>query len=154
MSINTGIDNRQAVADSLTKYLASTYTLYLKTQNFHWNVTGSDFYQLHLLFEKQYEDLSGATDELAERIRALGFRAPASFAEYLKLSTIQEEPKTVKANDMVAQLLADNQTMAREGRAVVQVAEHVGDDATADMIIGRIEAHEKAAWMLRSLLEA
>ena len=154
MSINTGIDNRQVIADSLAKYLASTYTLYLKTQNFHWNVVGSDFYQLHLLFEKQYEDLADATDELAERIRALGFRAPASFAEYLKLSSIQEETKTVKAKDMIAQLLADNQTMVREGQAVIKVAEHVGDDSTADMVTGRLEAHEKAAWMLRSLLES
>jgi starvation-inducible DNA-binding protein len=154
MSINTGIDNREAIADSLSKYLASTYTLYLKTQNFHWNVVGSDFYQLHLLFETQYEDLAGATDELAERIRALGFRAPASFAEYLKLSSIQEEPKTIKAKDMIAQLLADNQTMVREGQAVIKVAEHVGDASTADMVTGRLEAHEKAAWMLRSLLES
>jgi starvation-inducible DNA-binding protein len=153
MSINTGIDNRQAIADSLAKYLASTYTLYLKTQNFHWNVTGPHFYQLHKLFEEQYNDLSAATDQLAERIRALGFRAPASFAEYLKLSSIQEESKTIKANDMISQLLADQQTMVREGREVIKVAEHVGDDSTADMVIGRIEEHEKAAWMLRSLLE-
>lgn len=153
MNINTGIDNRQMVADSLSKFLASTYTLYLKTQNFHWNVTGTDFYQLHLLFEKQYEDLGNATDGIAERIRALGFRAPASFAEYLKLSAIQEEPKIIKAQDMINQLFADQQLMAREGRAVVDVAEQNNDAATADMITGRIEEHEKNAWMLRSLLE-
>lgn len=153
MNINTGIDNRQTVAESLSKFLASTYTLYLKTQNFHWNVTGTDFYQLHLLFETQYEDLAGATDAIAERIRALGFRAPASFAEYLKLSAIQEEPKTIKAKDMITQLCADQQLMAREGRALVEVAEQNNDAATADMITGRIEEHEKHAWMLRSFLE-
>jgi starvation-inducible DNA-binding protein len=153
MSINTGIDNRQAIADSLAKYLASTYTLYLKTQNFHWNVVSPDFYQLHLLFEAQYNELAAATDELAERIRALGYRAPASFAEYLKLSSIQEEPKSIKAKDMIAQLLAGHQIMVREGQAVIKVAEHVGDASTADMVIGRLEAHEKAAWMLRSILE-
>ena len=152
-TINLGIKNTTAVATAVSRYLASTYTLYLKTQNFHWNVAGEHFYSLHLLFEAQYEDLQGATDTLAERIRALGLRAPASFAEFSTLSEVIEEPKTVKAMVMVSQLLADNQMMARSGRELISLAEAEGDDATADLIVGRLEAHEKAAWMLRSILE-
>ena len=151
-TMNTGIKNYELVANALSRYLASTYFLYLKTQNFHWNVQGESFYSLHGLFEKQYEDLQDATDTLAERIRALGVRAPASFIEFSKLAEIKEEPTIIKATDMISQLLADNQMMARFGKEVIKLAETEGDDVTADIITGRMEAHEKAAWMLRSSL--
>ena len=151
-TINTGIKNYSAVANALNGYLANTYVLYLKTQGFHWNVTGELFYSLHGMFEGQYEDLQGAVDTLAERVRALGVRAASSFIEFSKLADIKEEPTSIKAMDMVSQLLADHQMMARLGKEVMTLAEAEGDDATADLIVGRLEFHEKAAWMLRSTL--
>jgi starvation-inducible DNA-binding protein len=151
-TVNLGIKNTEAVATALGRYLANTYFLYLKTQNFHWNVAGELFYSLHGLFEVQYEDLQEATDTLAERIRALGVRAPASFSEFSKLADIKEQATTVSAMEMVSQLLADNETMSRLGKEVIKIAEAEGDDASADLIVGRLEAHEKAAWMLRSTL--
>lgn len=151
--VNTGIDNPGAIADALSRYLANSYTLYLKTQNFHWNVTGPQFHSLHVMFEEQYSDLAGAIDEIAERIRALGFRAPASYSEYQKLADIPEEPNDVKATEMVEQLLADNQTMSRMARELIALSEKEGDTATGDMIVGRLEYHEKTAWMLRSSLD-
>ena len=153
LAINTGIDNRTIVAEHFSRYFASTYTLYLKTQNFHWNVTGPHFHSLHVMFEEQYLELAASLDALAERIRALGERAPASYSEFSKLSEIMEESKTIKAMEMVSQLLSDHQSMARMGRELVELAETENDNVSADMIIQRIENHEKTAWMLRSILE-
>lgn len=151
--VNTGIANAKGVAHALSRYLANTYTLYLKTQNFHWNVTGPHFASLHVLFEGQYTDLQGAIDELAERIRALGVRAPGSYTEFSKLSDIPEAHGEPKAMDMVSQLLADHQTMARLGRELIDLAEKEGDGVTVDLINTRLDIHEKTAWMLRSTLE-
>lgn len=150
--VNIGIDNPSNIANALSCYLANSYTLYLKTQNFHWNVTGPQFHSLHTMFEAQYTDLAAAIDEIAERIRALGFRAPASYSEYQKLAEIPEEPNDIKAVAMVEQLLADNQTMSRMGRELIELTEKESDIVTGDMIVARLEYHEKTAWMLRSSL--
>lgn len=151
-SVNIGVQNRSAVAQALSRYLANSYTLYLKTQNFHWNVTGPNFHSLHAMFEEQYTDLAAAIDELAERLRALGYRAPGSYSEFQKLSDIAEETKNLKAEDMVQQLLSDNQTMSRMGHELIELAEKESDIATGDMLVGRLEYHDKTAWMLRSVL--
>ncbi|QLH43712.1 MAG: DNA starvation/stationary phase protection protein [Coxiellaceae bacterium] len=155
MSINIGINEqgRQEVAKQLAKLLANTYALYLKTQNFHWNVTGEHFYSLHKLFEEQYTALAEAIDEIAERIRALGHPAPASFTEFLKLMTIKEAAGKLTAKAMIEQLVADNETLSREARGVFPAAEAANDEATADLVTIRMAEHEKAAWMLRSLVE-
>lgn len=154
MAINTGISgkDRQEIAKGLANLLADTYTLYLKTQNFHWNVKGEMFYTLHLLFEQQYRELANAADTLAERIRALDYPAPGSFAQFSKLTDIKEATTVPAAKKMIEQLRADNETVARKARELFSVADDVGDDATADLLSERMGAHEKAAWMLRSLL--
>ncbi len=145
--------DRQRVADSLSRALADTYTLYLKTQNFHWNVTGPQFRTLHLMFEEQYTDLAEAVDEIAERIRALGAVAPGSFAQFSKLSSIQEATSVPSAQDMVRQLVSDNETTDRTLRETANVAEEVNDLVTADLVTERMAVHEKAAWMMRSVFE-
>jgi len=145
---------RQEIAAALAKLLADTYTLYLKTQGCHWNVTGPRFYDLHKLFEEQYTELAGANDEIAERIRALGTRAPASFAEFKRLAAIEELSGTPSASEMLRQLLADNRAAVRSAQAVVEAAEARDDVGSADLATQRIRAHEKAAWMLDSLLHA
>jgi starvation-inducible DNA-binding protein len=150
--VNLGIANRSAIAEALSCYLANSYTLYLKTQNFHWNVTGPHFHSLHVMFEGQYQDLAAAIDELAERLRALGYRAPASYTEFQKLSNIPEETRDIKAEEMVKQLLSDNQAMSRMGRELIELTDKENDIATGDMIVARLEYHEKTAWMLRSFL--
>lgn len=155
MSINIGIDDadRQAIADGLSRLLADTYTLYLKTHNFHWNVTGPLFNTLHLMFETQYNELALAVDEIAERIRALGHPAPGSYAAYAKLSSIPEEEGVPSATEMIRQLVAGQEAVVRTAREVFPTAEQAGDEPTADLLTQRMQVHEKTAWMLRSMLE-
>ncbi len=141
------------VSDALAKLLGDTYLLYIKTHGFHWNVVGQDFYQLHKLFEEQYTALFEAADTLAERIRALGFKAPGSFAELQALSGLKEQKTAPKAAQMIAELASDNRACARQALAVNNIAEENGDPTTADMTHLQIEYHDKAAWMLESLLK-
>lgn len=154
-SIDIGIDTAQRtkIAEGLSRLLADNYALYLKTHGFHWNVTGPMFQTLHLLFETQYNELWLAGDAIAERIRALGHLAPASYAQYSKLSSVQEETGAPPAPDMIRQLLEGHETVARTARQVVPVVEKAGDQATLDLLTQRLAVHEKAAWMLRSLLQ-
>lgn len=155
MQLKTGINDneRQTLAEELAKILADTYTLYLKTQYFHWNVTGPLFDVHHKMFEKQYEDLAQAVDDIAERIRALGEYAPGSYAQFSKLATIKEATEVPKADDMLKQLLSDHETMCRHLHELIKKSESANDDATADMLIERLQTHEKTAWMLRASLE-
>ncbi len=148
--------DRKKVADGLSHFLADAYTLYLKTHNFHWNVTGPMFNALHLMFETQYTEQWQALDEIAERIRQLGFNAPGSYAEFIKLSSIKEEPGLTEAPDwreMVRQLTVGNEAACRTARAVLKTADDASDDPTVDLLTQRLQTHEKYAWMLRSLLQ-
>jgi starvation-inducible DNA-binding protein len=153
---HTGIDASDAkrLADGLSRSLAETYVLYVKTQGCHWNVVGPLFYGLHKLTEEQYQGLATAADEIAERIRALGQPAPASFSEFLKLSDVGETAGRQSAQDMVATLMSDHETVARTLRDLVGLAEKANDVVTADLLTDRIHAHEEAAWMLRSIASA
>lgn len=155
-AINTGLSaiDRETVAKGLSLLLADSYTLYLKTHNFHWNVTGPQFNSLHLLFETQYIELADAVDEIAERIRALGFHAPGSYADFSKLTSIKEATGNTapKAEVMLEQLVADQETVIRTARTVFPQADAAKDQATVDLVTRRIEIHEKNAWMLRSQL--
>lgn len=155
MSINIGIEEgaRKEIAEGLSRLLADTYTLYLKTHNFHWNVTGPMFQTLHLMFETQYTELALAVDLIAERIRALGFPAPGSYSDYARLSSIPEATGVPKAEDMIRQLVEGQEAVARTARSVFPTVEQVNDEPTADLLTQRLQVHEKAAWMLRSLLE-
>jgi len=144
--------NRQIISENLMKYLANSYALFLKTQLFHWNLTGSEFYSLHLLFEKQYEELFNSLDVIAERIRALGFFVEASFSSLKNLSTIPESNKTSNSREMIQQLLEAREIIIREGRSLSALADNDQDFATVDMLGKELHAHEKAAWMLRSSL--
>ncbi len=141
------------VADELAHLLADTYTLYLKTQNFHWNVTGPLFPALHALFETQYEELAEATDTIAERIRALGVLAPATFSEFLKLTSLKEGSSKLSAEDMVKALMKDHETISHHLLDVFEKANSADDQGTVDLLTERMRAHDKAAWMLRSSLE-
>jgi starvation-inducible DNA-binding protein len=156
MDIDIGINksDRAKIADGLSRLLADTYTLYLKTHYFHWNVTGPMFNTLHLMFETQYTELALAVDLIAERIRALGHFAPGSYGQYAKLSSIQEADGVPKATDMIAQLVAGQEAVVRTARSIFPAAEAATDEATADLLTQRITLHEKTAWMLRSMLEA
>lgn len=155
MKIDIGIPEKQRikVAEGLAHLLADSYTLYLKTHKFHWNVTGPMFQTLHLMFETQYTELSTAVDLIAERIRALGSFAPGSYAEFSKLSSIKEADGVPKAEDMIRQLVEGQEAVVRTARKIFPLAEKAGDEATADLLTQRIQLHEKTAWMLRSLLE-
>jgi len=152
MDVNIGIEDRarEEIAGELEKLLADTYTLYLKSQNYHWNVTGPMFRALHLMFEEHYIELRDAVDEIAERIRSLGYPAPGSFAEFAALTSIEEGDGTLPAMDMVRGLAAGHEATARTARTVVEMAEAASDVATADLATVRIETHEKTAWMLRA----
>lgn len=154
MEIDIGISkkDRKAIAEGLSKLLADTYTLYLKTHNFHWNVEGPMFNTLHLMFETQYNELALAVDAIAERIRALGHPAPGSYAAYSRLSSIKEEIGVPKAEEMIKQLVEGQEAVARTARAVFPAAEKAGDEPTADLLTQRLQIHEKTAWMLRALL--
>lgn len=155
MKIDIGISekHRTKVAEGLLRMLADSYTLYLKTHKFHWNVTGPMFQTLHLMFETQYTELALAVDSIAERIRALGFPAPGSYAEFAKLSSIKETAGVPKAEEMIRQLVDGQEAVVRTARAVFAIADKAGDEASADLLTQRIQLHEKTAWMLRSLLE-
>ncbi len=145
--------DRLAIANGLSKVLADSYTLYLKTHKYHWNVTGPMFQTLHLLFETQYTELSLAVDLVAERIRALGVLAPGSYAEFAKLTSIEDSTGFPKAKEMVAQLVAGQEAVVRTARSVFPIAEKAQDQATMDLLTQRMQLHEKNAWMLRSLIE-
>lgn len=154
MGIDIGIakKDREAIAKGLSRLLADSYTLYLKTHGFHWNITGSMFNSLHLMFETQYNELWLALDQIAERIRSLDLAAPASGAQFAKLSSIKEETGVPEWRDMVGQLVEGHETVARTAREVFQLADKASDQPTADLATQRMQAHEKTAWMLRSLL--
>jgi starvation-inducible DNA-binding protein len=145
--------NNKAVVQALTHLLADSYSLYLKTHNFHWNVTGPMFTTLHTLFETQYTDLALAVDEVAERIRALGAPVPGSFTEFKKLAAVKESVGAVSAKEMIATLVKDQATVAAAARKVIEAAEPGADFASADLGTRRMDVHEKNAWMLRSHLE-
>jgi starvation-inducible DNA-binding protein len=152
MEINLGIDDtaRDQIASELTQLLADTYALYLKSQNYHWNVEGPMFRALHLMFEEHYIELRDAVDAIAERIRSLGHPAAASFAEFSNLTTVPDGDASLDAMDMVRGLAEGHETCARTARAVVKMAEEASDVATADLATVRVEVHEKTAWMLRA----
>jgi starvation-inducible DNA-binding protein len=153
--INLGIpeESRKKIVNGFSKVLADTYTLYVKTHKFHWNVTGPLFSQLHAVFEEQYNQLQEAVDQLAERIRALGEFAPGSFMEFKELSTISETRGVPTAMEMVGQLLKDHESIAREIRTLMPEADVAGDEASSDLLTIRLGEHEKTAWMLRAMLE-
>lgn len=156
MKPNLGLNDnaRKTSVDALAGVLADTYTLYLKTQNFHWNVTGSDFGQLHELFGTQYQELAGAIDEIAERIRALGHFAPGGYAAFGKLTGIKDAPvNPPTAKEMIRLLAADHEAIARRAREAEGITDEVGDKESADLLIGRLQVHGKTAWMLRAHLE-
>jgi len=154
MEINIGINEnyRKEIVFGLSKVLADTYTLYLKTHNFHWNVTGPMFNTLHAMFMEQYTEMWTAVDDIAERIRSLGEMAPGSYTEFAKLATVKESQGPVPAEQMVKQLLEGHEIVARTARSVFPAAENGDDQATLDLLTQRIQIHEKTAWMLRSLL--
>ena len=147
------MSDNKAVTDSLSELLASSYTLYLKTHNYHWNVTGPMFTTLHTLFETQYTELAIAVDEIAERIRAAGAFAPGSYSAFAKLSSVKEETGRPDAKEMIRVLVEDQHAIADAARRVVAAAESAGDQASVDLATRRIDAHEKNAWMLSSHLE-
>jgi starvation-inducible DNA-binding protein len=153
--IDIGINesDRHAIAEGLFRLLADTYSLYLKTHNFHWNVTGPMFQTLHLMFEQQYTELAVAVDDIAERIRSLGFPAPGTYSEFAKLSSIPETVGVPAAEDMIRLLVEGNEAVVRTARGTFPVAERAADESTADLLTERMRIHEKTAWMLRSLLQ-
>ena len=155
MKIDIGIakDDRKRLADELGKLLADSYTLYLKTHNYHWNVTGPMFQTLHLMFEQQYTELAMAVDLVAERIRALGRPAPGSYVAFARLSSVSDSEELPRALEMVRELVTAHETVIRTARDVVKLAESATDQATADLGTQRLQVHEKTAWMLRSLLD-
>jgi starvation-inducible DNA-binding protein len=155
MTIDIGISSakREEIAGGLSRVLADSYTLYLKTHNFHWNVTGPMFQTLHLMFEAQYNELALAVDLVAERIRALGHTAPGTYRQFAQLSVIPEEDGIPKAQDMIRRLVEGHETVARTAREVFKSAEEASDQPTCDLLTQRMQVHEKTAWMLRSLLE-
>ena len=155
MEIHTGIaeKDREAIAGGLSHLLADSYTLYLKTHNFHWNVTGVMFQTLHTMFEEEYTELATAVDEIAERIRALGHFAPGSYKAYLKLANVEEADGVPEAKEMIRQLVSAHEAVAKTARSVFPAAEDGNDEVTADLLTQRMQVHEKTAWMLRSLLD-
>ncbi len=156
IDIGIGTGDRKKIAEGLARFLADSFTLYLKTHNFHWNVTGPMFNALHNMFEMQYTEQWNALDEIAERSRALGFNAPGSYAEFIRLTSLVEEPGLTEAADwreMVRQLTVGNEAVARTARKVLKIADNAGDDPTVDLMTQRLNIHEKYAWMLRSLLQ-
>ena len=154
MHIDIGIaeKDRHAIAAGLSRLLADSYTLYLKTHNYHWNVTGPMFNTLHLMFEQQYTELALAVDQIAERIRALGVAAPGSYKAYAALTTIEEQDGTPSAEDMIRHLVIGQEAVVRTARSVFATADAAQDEPTADLLTQRMQVHEKNAWMLRSML--
>jgi starvation-inducible DNA-binding protein len=152
MDIGLTTEQRQNIAEGLSRLLADSYTLYLKTHNFHWNVTGPQFGSLHTMFEQQYTELAVAVDEIAERIRSLGIRAPGSYAEFAKLTSIKEATGNEAAEDMIRQLVTGQEAVVRTARQAFLAAHEANDEPTADLLTQRMQSHEKNAWMLRSML--
>lgn len=154
IGVNIGINerDRKEIAEGLARFLADTYTLYLKTHNFHWNVTGPMFETLHKMFEEQYQELRDAVDAVAERIRALGFPAPGTYAEFVKLASIKEEPGVPNAETMIERLLEGHETAVRTARSLLAAIGRAHDEPTLNLVSDRMQAHEKTAWMLRSML--
>jgi starvation-inducible DNA-binding protein len=155
MEIDIGIteQDRRNIVEGLSRLLADTYTLYLKTHNFHWNVTGPMFQTLHLMFEEQYTELAAAVDLIAERIRALGSPAPGTYSAFAKLSSIKEPDGVPPAQEMIKQLVQDQEALVRTARSMFETVGQANDEPTADLLTQRMQVHEKTAWMLRSLLE-
>ena len=153
MDIGIKEHDRKNIAQGLSRLLADTYTLYLKTHYFHWNVTGPMFSTLHLMFETQYNELALAVDLIAERIRALDIYAPGTYRDFAKLTSIKESESVPKAQEMIAELVAGHEAVCRTARSVFPTADAAADEATADLLTQRLQLHEKTAWMLRSLLE-
>ena len=154
MELDIGIDRsrREAIAAGLSRLLADSYTLYLKTHNYHWNVTGPQFNTLHQMFEQQYTELAGAVDEIAERIRALGVKAPGSYTAFSGLTNVAESDGQESAEEMIRQLVIGQEAVVRTSREVFPAAEDANDEPTADLLTQRMQIHEKNAWMLRSML--
>ena len=158
--MDTGIDigigeaERREITEGLSRLLGDTYLLYIRTHGYHWNVTGPQFNTLHLMFEQQYTELALAVDQIAERIRALGFPAPASYAEFTRLSSLSEDEDRPGANEMIRRLVQAQEAVVRTARSAFPIVERAGDEATADLLTQRLQIHEKTAWMLRSMLEA
>jgi starvation-inducible DNA-binding protein len=155
MAVNIGIKDkdRKAIAEGLGRLLADSYTLYLKTHNYHWNVTGPMFNTLHLMFEGQYTELALAVDLIAERIRALGHPAPGSYQAFARLTAIEEETGVPPAEEMIRQLVAGQEAVVRTARKLFPAVEKAHDEPTADLLTHRMQVHDKNAWMLRSLLD-
>lgn len=153
--IDIGIDekHREEIAAGLSRLLADTYTLYLKTHNYHWNVTGPMFQTLHLMFEGQYTALAIAVDDIAERIRALGVKAPGTYTEFVKLSSIKETLGDLSAQQMISELVMGQEAVVKTARSLFPIVDECHDETTADLLTQRMQIHEKNAWMLRSLLE-
>ena len=154
MEFNIGIspEDREKIASGLSQLLADSYTLYLKTHNYHWNVEGPMFNTLHLMFEEHYTELATAVDEIAERIRALGVKAPGSYSAYVTLTSVAEGSGNESAEEMIRQLVTGQETVVRTAREVFKTAEAANDEPTADLLTQRMQLHEKNAWMLRSML--
>ncbi|MDR2837529.1 MAG: DNA starvation/stationary phase protection protein [Azonexus sp.] len=153
MDIGINKQDRKQIAEGLSRLLADSFTLYLKTHNFHWNVTGPMFNTLHVMFMGQYTELWNALDEIAERIRALGFPAPGTYREFAKLTVIEESKGVPSADEMIKQLVAGQEAVVRTARSLFPTIEKAADEPTADLLTQRMQIHEKNAWMLRSLLE-
>jgi len=156
MDIDIGIagQSRADIVEGLSRLLADSYTLYLKTHNYHWNVTGPLFNTLHTMFEAQYVELATAVDEIAERIRALGHRAPGSYKEFAVLTSIEEAAASPSAEEMIRQLVIGQETVVKTAREVFPIAAEAHDEPSADLLTQRMNLHEKNAWMLRSMLGA
>lgn len=156
MEIDIGINkkDRAKIAEGLSRLLADSYTLYLTTHNFHWNVTGPMFNTLHLMFETQYNELALAVDQIAERIRALGFPAPGTYKEFQKLGSLAEPEGVPPAKEMIRLLVLGQEAVVKTARSVMPAVDKVSDEPTADLLTQRMQVHEKNAWMLRSMLES
>jgi len=154
-AINIGMSakDRENISKGLSRILAESFLLYMKTHNYHWNVKGPMFQTLHVMFEEQYTELWNALDAIAERIRSLGFAAPGTLKEYLKLATIKEIDGVPVAEDMIRDVLAGSEAVSRLSRDVLALADKAGDDPTVDLLTERMQVHEKNAWMLRSLID-
>lgn len=153
MDIGITKKDREKIAEGLSRLLADSFTLYLKTHNFHWNVTGPMFNTLHVMFMDQYTELWNALDLIAERIRALGFPAPATFKEFAALTVIKESTGVPTATEMIKQLVAGQEAVTKTARSIFPIVDKASDEPTADLLTQRMQIHEKNAWMLRSLLE-
>ncbi|HWM28880.1 MAG TPA: Dps family protein [Woeseiaceae bacterium] len=154
MKVNIGISDtdREKIATHLSKLLADSYTLYLKTHNYHWNVTGPQFNALHSMFEEQYMELAAAVDEIAERIRALGITAPGSYSKFAQLTSIEEGGSDESAEEMIRQLVLGQEAVVRTAREALPLTDQTNDEPTTDLLTQRMRVHEKNAWMLRSML--